>query len=73
MAELVARARRRAQRRMVGLAAIAGSVGQSLPSAAGAAAISWGLGEIYRPLLLIGLGLFALAADWKRTTAAGER
>lgn len=36
---------------------------RSAPGVAGAVAISIGLSEIYRPLLLISLGVFALILD----------
>ena len=41
----------------------AGEVVRSLPGAAGALMLSWGLGQVYQPLFLITLGCFALAID----------
>lgn len=41
----------------------AGEVVRSVPGAAGALMLSWGLGEMYHPLLWVSLGLFALAVD----------
>ena len=41
----------------------AGEVARSVPGAAGALMVSWGLGQVYRPLFWITLGLFALAID----------
>jgi hypothetical protein len=41
----------------------AGEVTRSIPGAAGALMLSWGLGQMYRPLLWVSLGLFALAID----------
>lgn len=36
---------------------------RSLPGIVGALAVSKGLGEVYRPLFLIAIGLFLLALD----------
>lgn len=72
MSALVARSRRAARGGLFKLAERAGGITKSLPSAVGALAVSWGLGEIYHPLLWIGLGMFALAADWKRTAGSTE-
>lgn len=41
----------------------AGTAFRSAPGAAGALMLSWGLGQIYGPLLWVSLGLFALAVD----------
>jgi len=43
----------------------AGTVVRTLPGAAGALMLAAGLGQMYRPLFLITLGLFALALDRK--------
>lgn len=49
--------------RMLGAATRVGVVTRTLPGAAGALLVSFGFGEIYRPLTWIFLGLFALAVD----------
>jgi hypothetical protein len=41
----------------------AGQVVRSVPGAAGALMLSWGLGQMYGPLLWVMLGCFALAVD----------
>jgi len=41
----------------------AGEVVRSVPGAAGALMMAWGLGQVYRPLFWITLGVFALALD----------
>lgn len=45
---------------------VAGRVQRVFPGAAGALLISWGLGEAWRPLLWITLGVFCLLVDWRR-------
>jgi hypothetical protein len=43
----------------------AGTVVRTLPGAAGALMLAAGLGQMYQPLFLVTLGLFALALDRK--------
>jgi hypothetical protein len=43
----------------------AGTVVRTLPGAAGALMLAAGLGQMYGPLFLVTLGLFALALDRK--------
>lgn len=65
----VARARRMWGRVTSGAAAVAGTtlrlVSLSGPSIGGAVLISYGLGEIYKPLMWIAAGGFLLLADRK--------
>lgn len=65
MTAFIASVERKAKRLTLGLAERAGQSLRSLPGAAGALAFSWGVGEIYHPLLWVSIGLFALAADWR--------
>lgn len=52
----------------LGLATAAGVVVRAakvLPGLLGAAAISWGLGMVYEPLLYISAGVALIVIDWR--------
>ncbi len=41
----------------------AGEASRSVPGAGGAVCVSWGLGQVYRPLWWLSIGMFLLAMD----------
>ena len=65
LAQLAKTASTRGRALVLRVADRAGLVTKTLPGAAGALMLSYGLGQVYAPLFWISLGLFALAIDRK--------